>query len=111
MQLSGNTLVKHAVLPVPGNPKRAIELSGELLAVSDSNVRAFSLADLDVVVQTADVTIGTCVMPTIPGQTGGGINGWVGNDVGGNDNPSDPLPNGNPSNGSGMSWLLSGGCN
>jgi hypothetical protein len=111
MQLSGNTLVKHAVLPVPGNPKRAIELSGELLAVSDSNVRAFSLANLDVVAQTADVTIGTCVMPTIPGQTGGGINEGFGNDFGGNDNGSNPLPSGNPSSGSGMSWLLSGGCN
>lgn len=46
--------------PVPGNPKRA----GELLAVSHSNVRAFSLANLDVVAETADVTIGTCVTPT-----------------------------------------------
>jgi hypothetical protein len=84
MQLSGNTLVKHAVLPVPGNPKRAIELSGELLAVSDSDVRAFSLANLDVATQTADVGIGTCVTPTLPGQTGvgGGIDDPVGDDLG-----------------------------
>jgi Beta propeller domain len=114
MQLSGNTLVKHAVLPVPGNPKRAIELSGELLAVSDSDVRAFSLASLDVVAQTADVTIGTCVMPTIPGQNGGGVGGGgvgFGNDFGGNDTPPN---NGGPTpqpSGSGMSWLLGGGCN
>jgi hypothetical protein len=83
MQLSGNTLVKHAVLPVPGNPKRALELSGELLAVSDADVRAFSLANLDVATQTADVTIGTCVMATLPTQTGGFGEGF--GDFGGGD--------------------------
>ena len=88
MQLAGNTLVKHAVLPVPGNPKRAIELSpGELLAVSDSDVRAFSLASLDVSKETADVSIGMCVQATIPGQTGpgdgiGGFGGDFGDDIG-----------------------------
>jgi hypothetical protein len=113
MQLANGTLVKHAVLPMPGNPKRAIELSGELLAVSDSNVRAFSLANPDVVAQTADVTIGTCVMPTIPGQ-GGGFVGGGGNDFGGGDGvdtpPSDTPPSGTPPSGSGMGWLWSG-CN
>jgi hypothetical protein len=119
MQLANNTLVKRAVLPMPGNPKRAIELSGELLAVSDSNVRAFSLTNLDVVAQTADVTIGTCVMPTIPGQGGfvggGGVAPGFGNDVGGggafgvDTPPSDTTPSGTgPS--SGMGWFWSG-CN
>ncbi len=90
MQLAGNTLVKHAVLPMPGNPKRAIELSaGELLAVSDSDVRAFSLANLDVSAQTADVSIGMCVEATIPGQgpVGIGIGDNVGDDIGDNQPP------------------------
>jgi hypothetical protein len=84
MQLASNTLIKHAVLPMPGNPKRALELSqGELLAVSDSDVRAFSLANLDVSMQTADVSIGMCVQPTIPGQTGVGIGDGFGDNIGG----------------------------
>jgi hypothetical protein len=78
MQLSGSKLTKHAVLPVPGNPKRALELTGELLAVSDSDVRAFSLADLDSANQTADVPIGQCVPATIPAQTGLGFGGGFG---------------------------------
>jgi hypothetical protein len=97
MSLGSNTLTKHAVLPMPGNPKRAIELSqGELLGVSDSDVRAFSLANLDMSMQTADVSIGTCVMPTIPSQTGGP--GGFGDGIGG---PIDDFPQGNdtPSNG------------
>ena len=56
-----DTLVKHALLPVPGNPRRALENGVAALAVSDSNVREFSLADLDVAHQTADLVIGTCV--------------------------------------------------
>jgi hypothetical protein len=96
MGLSGNTLVKHAVLPMPGNPKRAIELSGELLAVSDSDVRAFSLANLDVATETADVAIGTCVTATLPGQQGG----FGGGDFGGGVNPGGGYNgNDNPSNG------------
>ena len=70
MQLMGNQLVKHAVLPVSGNPKRALELGGELLAVSDSDVRAFSVANLDTAQQTADVSIGMCVKATMPAQAG-----------------------------------------
>jgi hypothetical protein len=117
MQLSGNTLTKHAVLPVPGNPKRALELSGELIAVSDSDVRAFSLASLDVVAQTADVAIGQCVPATIPGQTyygGGGGGGFGGN------NYTPPYNDvvygddaGAPSNGAASTpswWPFGGGC-
>ncbi|HTB78059.1 MAG TPA: beta-propeller domain-containing protein [Polyangiaceae bacterium] len=111
MEISGNTLVKHAVLPVPGNPKRAIELSeGELVAVSDSDVRAFSLANLDVVTQTADVSIGTCVAATIPGQTGGG--GVVVGQGGGDYYNGDGVGSsgGSPAgNGSGMlDWIWNG---
>ena len=57
----GDTLSKGALLPVPGNPRRAFEHEEGLLTVSDSNVRAFSLENLAVAHQTADVVIGTCV--------------------------------------------------
>ena len=56
-----DTLSKRALLPLPGNPRRALENGVQAIAVSDSNVRAFSLADLDVAHQTADLVIGTCV--------------------------------------------------
>jgi hypothetical protein len=116
MQLSGSTLTKHAVLPVPGNPKRAIELTGELVAVSDSDVRAFSLASLDTVDQTADVAIGQCVTATLPGQTGlpggdfGGGVGFVGDDPPNVDNAVDAgAPAGNGATSSSW-WPFSGGC-
>jgi hypothetical protein len=113
MQLSGNKLTKHAVLPVPGNPKRAMELAGQLLAVSDSDVRSFSLASLDVATQTADVAIGTCVMATIPGQTGGGIDPGFGvgdlpGDGFGDDTP--PAAGGSSGGSSMMSWFWGPSC-
>lgn len=57
---TGDTLAKRTLLPLPGNPRRAFENGTELVTVSDSNVRAFSLADLQVAHQTADLLIGTC---------------------------------------------------
>ena len=75
-----DTLIKHALLPVPGNPRRALENGVEVLAVSDSNVREFSLASVDVAHQTADLVIGTCV-PDSDGtpvyQPPGGPVAWV----------------------------------
>jgi hypothetical protein len=56
-----DTLVEHALLPLPGHPRRAFENGGDLVTVSDSNVRAFSLANLDIAHQTADLVIGTCI--------------------------------------------------
>jgi hypothetical protein len=56
-----DTLVEHALLPLPGHPRRAFENGGDLIAVSDSNVRAFTMANLDIAHQTADLVIGTCV--------------------------------------------------
>jgi hypothetical protein len=53
-------LVEHALLPLPGHPRRAFESGPDLVTVSDSNVRAFSLANLDIAHQTADLVIGTC---------------------------------------------------
>jgi hypothetical protein len=56
-----DTLTKRALLPVPGNPRRALQHEGELLAISDSHVRAFTLADTGGGPrQTADLVIGTC---------------------------------------------------
>src|SRR6185436_4720094 len=74
----GDTLSKGALLPVPGNPRRAFEHEEGLLTVSDSNVRAFSLENLAVAHQTADVVIGTCVpeMDTFVGP--GPAGGWEG---------------------------------
>jgi Beta propeller domain len=60
LQWSGDSLHERALLPLPGNPRRAFEHDQQLIAVSESNVRAFSLSDLDVAHQTADLTIGTC---------------------------------------------------
>jgi MYXO-CTERM domain-containing protein len=56
-----DTLMKHALLPLPGNPRRALENGVQALAVSDSNVREFSLSNVDIAHQTADLVIGTCV--------------------------------------------------
>jgi hypothetical protein len=78
-----DTLEARALLPVPGHPRRAIENASELLAISDSNVRAFSLADTTVAKQTADLVIDTCV-PDSTGNSygdGNGLNGgYEGND-------------------------------
>jgi hypothetical protein len=61
VEWKGDSLTKRAFLPLRGNPRRAFENQGELITVSDSNVRTFSLADRDRAVPTADVVIGTCV--------------------------------------------------
>ena len=63
---------------MPGNPRRAFEHEEGLLTVSDSNVRAFSLENLAVAHQTADVVIGTCVpeMDTFVGPPNGTSGGW-----------------------------------
>ncbi|HLK36317.1 MAG TPA: beta-propeller domain-containing protein, partial [Polyangiaceae bacterium] len=82
MQWAGDTISKHGVLPIPGNPKRALEVAGDLLAVSDSNVRSFSLASLDSTTPIGDVTIGTCVAPTLPNSGGAAGGGIVGDGVG-----------------------------
>jgi hypothetical protein len=71
---TNDTLVKHALLPLPGNPRRAFEHGQEIVTVSDSNVRSFGMANLDVAHQTADLNIGTCVpdMENTPYNYGGG---------------------------------------
>ncbi|MCU0687592.1 MAG: hypothetical protein MUF34_36005 [Polyangiaceae bacterium] len=59
-----DTLTKRALLPMRGNPRRALENGSELVAISDSNVRTFSLADRDSAIETADVVIGACTATT-----------------------------------------------
>lgn len=80
-----SSLVKHAMLPVSGNARRAIRRDSaemkELIAVSDSNVSSFQIDQRDQPKQTADVVIGTCqVRSSYPG--GGGMGGWEGNNGG-----------------------------
>lgn len=70
MDWSGDVLVKRALLPVRGNPRRALELGNDLLAVSDATVSTFSLVDHDVAKKTADVTIGTCTPRVLPDNYG-----------------------------------------
>jgi len=81
-------LVKHAMLPVTGNARRAIRrdsaVAKELIAVSDSNVSSFSIDLRDAPKQTADVVIGTCVARTTP--NGQPVGGWGGG--GGDYNPN-----------------------
>ncbi len=55
-----DALQKRALLPLPGNPRRALEHGGELLALSDSHVRSFSLAPANFAQTTATLTIDVC---------------------------------------------------
>jgi len=71
VEWQSSTLVKRALLPVAGNPRRAFEHMGEMVTVSDSNVRSFSLANRSKALQTADLVIGSCVAKTGPGYTDG----------------------------------------
>ncbi len=83
VEWSGDTLVRRALLPIPGNPRRAFEHRDHLLTVSDSNVRAFSLAQLDVAQPTGDLVIGTCVPRDSSGYGDGGWGGGEDWDEGG----------------------------
>jgi hypothetical protein len=110
VQWANDTLTKQQLLPITGNPRRAIELSSHMIAVSDSNVATFSLANPSVSTATATVTIGTCVPQSMPGGSGGYGGGYGGGDPGGYYGGGDPgsyYGGGYPS-GAGMAW--SGGC-
>ena len=73
VQWTGDTLQKQPLLPITGNPRRAIELAQQLIAVSDSNVSTFSLTSANETTATSTVTIGTCVTQSLPGGYGGGV--------------------------------------
>jgi hypothetical protein len=64
MEWTRTSVVKQGLLPVAGNPRRAIRRdsgqSQELIAVSDSNVTSFSIEQRSAAAQTADVVIGEC---------------------------------------------------
>ncbi len=68
-------------LSLPNHPRRAFENNGEMLTVSDSNVRSFASGS-----NTADVVIGTCEQEQSTGGYGGGYGGggWY---EGGNGSP------------------------
>jgi hypothetical protein len=87
LEWTRDSLTKRALLPVNGNPRRAIRRDSdnlqELIAVSDSNVTSFTITDRTKTPQSADVVIGSCVPRTLPqGAIGGGRL------PGGNDYPS-----------------------
>lgn len=78
---SQDSLTKRVLLPVAGNPRRALRNQGELLAVSDSNVASFDIARRDVALKTADLVIGSCEARPIPTNEGFPTNGNQGFDV------------------------------
>ncbi|HEX4422653.1 MAG TPA: beta-propeller domain-containing protein [Kofleriaceae bacterium] len=102
VQWANDTLTDRALLQLPGNPRRAFELSGEMVTVSDSNVRAFSLADTVVAAPDADLVIDTCT-PDDP--TGGYNQGGFGDGVG----VGDEVGGGEYSDGYGCSASRGGG--
>jgi hypothetical protein len=73
-----STLDKRGLATVAGNPRRAIRRDSdtmkELIAVSDSNVSAFSIAERGAPKPLADVVIGKCVPRTANGMPMG--DGW-----------------------------------
>ncbi len=79
-------LTKRAMLPVDGNPRRALRRDSsstrEVIAVSDSHVVAFDIRSRDAVVPTAKVEIGRCVPRPVSPQSsmpgGGGGGPWMG---------------------------------
>jgi hypothetical protein len=72
VEWSSDTLTKRALLPLTGNPRRAFEKTGEMITVSDTNVRSFSLANRDIAQRTADLVIGDCVENVLPSSGSGG---------------------------------------
>jgi hypothetical protein len=90
LEWSGSSLVKRGVVPMSGNPRRALRRDSdalkELIGVSDSNVSAFSIDQRDAPKQLADVVIGTCVEHATP--MGFGDNWREGDDYEPNDSRS-----------------------
>lgn len=88
VEWANDTLKKKSLLPLRGHPRRAFQKDGELVTVSESNVRSFSLSFRDFPVQTADLVIGACTPyntnePTEPGFIGDGIDDtWSGHRFG-----------------------------
>lgn len=77
-----SSLTRHATVPMSGNPRRAVRRDSdamqELIAISDSNVRAFDIDTRSAPSQTADVVIGRCT-PRTSSPQGLPDDGWGGN--------------------------------
>lgn len=91
VQWENDTLNRKSLLLVEGNPRRAFEKDNHIVAVSDSNVSAFTLASAATagkqVKPVSDVVIGKCVPKTTPAPQNGGYPGgdYDGPYHGGND--------------------------
>ncbi len=81
VEWSQDTLTKRALLPMDGNPRRAFASGSEIIAVSDSSVRSFSVKDTNAPRQSADLTIGSCVPRSLPDGTINGRGRLAGNDM------------------------------
>lgn len=83
VQWANDTLERKSLLLVEGNPRRAFEKDEHIVAVSDSNVSAFTLSSAGTagkqVKPVSDVVIGKCVPKSTPAPQGG----YGGNDYGG----------------------------
>jgi hypothetical protein len=78
---SPSSLVKRGLVPLTGNPRRAVRRDSdtmqELIAISDSNVTAFSIQERDSPKKLADVVIGKCIERKAPnGMPFDGPYGW-----------------------------------
>jgi Beta propeller domain len=98
IDLGKNTLTLRALLEIPGTPRRALVQSGRLLAMSETNIRSFSLVSRDQSLPTADLSIAQCTIQ--PQQYPGGTSQHGG----------DYYPDGRYGSGSGYGWL-GGSCN
>lgn len=79
VQWARDDLEGRALLPLPGNPRRALDHDGALLALSDSHLRAFSRAELDDARVLSEVVVGECVPRDATGGWNGNWNGgWEG---------------------------------
>lgn len=81
--MTGTTLAKAGFLSVPGNPRRVFRRDSqtmrEIIAVSDSNMNAFTIDDVSAPSLAASLRIGTCVPKNAPSPGGGwGGDRWEG---------------------------------
>lgn len=71
----------HALLDIPGTPRRALVHDGRLLAVSETNVRAYSLLSRDSSEPLADLSVAACTVRTTSPQEGSFYGANLGSDV------------------------------
>jgi hypothetical protein len=80
-----DSLTTSTFLELPGNPRRAVRRDSpsmqELIAISDSNVRAFALNQANAQQPLADVVIGHCVPRTVDTSGLNGVGRPMGDDM------------------------------